>query len=65
MAPVDEPGYRRVLEIIRAEVGEVAVAEAWVEGRAMSLDEAVAYALSPEPPGAGDDGGSRPQRDRE
>ena len=34
---------------VRAVLGEEAFAVAWAEGHAMSLEQAVAHALSPEP----------------
>ena len=35
---------------VREELGEAAFADAWAEGEAMSLDEALAYALEGEEP---------------
>jgi hypothetical protein len=37
--------YERTVAEGRATLGEAAFAAAWTEGRAMSLDQAVAYAL--------------------
>jgi hypothetical protein len=37
--------YERTVAAGRAALGEAAFAAAWAEGRAMSLDEAVEYAL--------------------
>ncbi len=39
----------------RAGLGEAAFAAAWAEGRALSLDEAIAYALAPEEPAPASD----------
>ena len=38
--------YERTVAEGRAALGEAAFAAAWAEGRAMSLEQAVAYALS-------------------
>jgi hypothetical protein len=38
--------YERTVSEARAALGEAAFAAAWAEGRAMSLDQAVEYALS-------------------
>jgi predicted ATPase/class 3 adenylate cyclase/DNA-binding SARP family transcriptional activator/Flp pilus assembly protein TadD len=49
----DRPEYERCVAVARAALGEEAFAAAWADGRAMSLEEAVAYALKepsqPEP----------------
>jgi hypothetical protein len=37
----------RHLTIAKAQLGEVAFAAAWAEGQAMSLEQAVALALTP------------------
>jgi hypothetical protein len=55
-APVAGPAeYERARAEGRAALGEAAFAAAWAEGRAMSLDEAVQYALenAEGPPGRG------------
>jgi non-specific serine/threonine protein kinase len=41
----DRPSYERCVAAARAALGEEAFAAAWAEGRAMSQDDAVAYAL--------------------
>jgi len=46
---VDRREYDRNREIARAQLGEDAFAAAWVAGAALSLDEAIAYALEPLP----------------
>ena len=38
--------YERTVAEGRAALGEAAFAMAWAEGRAMSLDQAIEYALS-------------------
>ena len=43
--PVDQPENESRLAALRAELGEAQFAAAWDEGRAMSLDQAIAYAL--------------------
>jgi len=44
-APAARATYERALAMTRAQIGEEAFAAAWAEGRAMSLEEAIAYAL--------------------
>lgn len=43
--PVDQPEYERRRTSLRAELGAQRSAAAWDEGRAMTLEQAVAYAL--------------------
>ena len=43
--PVDQPAYASSLNSLRAELGEGRFAEGSDEGRAMTLEQAVAYAL--------------------
>jgi hypothetical protein len=43
--PVDKDDYERDVALARAQLGEEAFAAAWAEGQAMSLEEAIAYAL--------------------
>ena len=45
LLPSERAGYERDLAAVRAELGEEAFAEDWAEGRAMSVEQAVAYAL--------------------
>jgi hypothetical protein len=45
LPPGDRPLYDRHLARARADLDETAFDAAWAEGRAMTLDEAVAYAL--------------------
>lgn len=49
--PADRDGPERWLKIARRALPEAAQAKAWAEGRAMSLEQAVEYALD-EPPSA-------------
>ena len=44
-ATPDEPGYEADLAIIHAQLDDQAVGEAWMAGRALSADRAIAYAL--------------------
>jgi tetratricopeptide (TPR) repeat protein len=44
--PWDQADYERCVAVARAALGEEAFAAAWAEGRAMSRDEAAAYALA-------------------
>jgi hypothetical protein len=46
----ERPSCERCMATARAALGEAAFAAAWAEGRAMPLDEAVAYALEEETP---------------
>lgn len=43
--PGDRTGYHRNLSAVRARHDETALAAAWAEGRAMTLEQAIAYAL--------------------
>lgn len=45
-APVRDPLYQRSLASVRTALDEATFAQAWAEGQAMTLDEAVAYALT-------------------
>ena len=47
--PADGPTIRRYAAKLRAQLGNEACSTAWAEGRAMSLQEAVAYALEGDP----------------
>jgi hypothetical protein len=51
MAPPDRPLVDRAVAAARRSLGEEAVAAAWAEGRAMTLEQAVAYALEEQPSG--------------
>ncbi len=46
-APYEQPRYDLMIASVRAALGDVAFAAAWAEGRAMSLEQAIAYALEP------------------
>ncbi len=46
MDPDYRPNYERSLTLARKAVGEIAFAAAWAEGRAMTLEQAIEYALS-------------------
>jgi hypothetical protein len=43
--PVDRDDHERAVALAHARLGEETFAAAWAEGQAMSLEEAVAYAL--------------------
>jgi predicted ATPase/DNA-binding SARP family transcriptional activator len=43
--PVDQPDYERILALARAQLDEAAFATAWAEGQAMTVEQAIAYAL--------------------
>ncbi len=49
VAPVHRAEYDRNHEIARAQLGEDAFAAAWEAGRAMTIEQAIAYALEPPP----------------
>ena len=57
MPPIIKESYDHTVESLRASLGESAFAEAWKQGRAMTLDEAVDYALL-DPPSECDAEGS-------
>ncbi len=43
--PVDQPEYERSLASLRAHLGEEKFNTVWAEGRAMTMEQAMAYAL--------------------
>ncbi len=43
--PVDHPGYERVVAAVRAQLSGEAFTAAWVAGRAMTLEQAIAHAV--------------------
>ena len=45
LAPRDRTRYQSRIAAVRAALEEEAFATAWVRGKAMNLDEAIAYAL--------------------
>ena len=49
MAPPDRPLVARAVAAARRSLGDDAFSTAWAEGRALTLEQAVAYALD-EPP---------------
>jgi tetratricopeptide (TPR) repeat protein len=49
LPPADEALYRPYVAAVRGELDEAAFAAAWAEGQAMSLEQAVAYALDEAP----------------
>ena len=44
--PVDQPEYQNRRASLRAELGEAQFAAKWEEGRTMTMDQAIAYALT-------------------
>ena len=48
LPPADRAGRDRSVAAVRSALGEEAFAAAWAEGRAMSLEAAVAFALAEE-----------------
>jgi hypothetical protein len=44
--PVDRDDYERDVALARAQLGEEAFTAAWAEGQAMSLEQAIAFALA-------------------
>ncbi len=48
--PPDQAEYERSLADTRAALSDAAFAEAWAEGRALALNQAIEYALGPEAP---------------
>jgi hypothetical protein len=46
LAPVDRAAYERNVAAVRAQFDAASFAAAWAEGRAMTLEQAIAYALS-------------------
>jgi tetratricopeptide (TPR) repeat protein len=46
MHPVDRDDYERDVALARAQLGEEAFTAAWAEGQAMSLEQAIAFALA-------------------
>ena len=51
LPPADHDEHEETVTTLRAELGEEAFAAGWTEGRAMSMEEAVEYALEPNPIG--------------
>lgn len=45
LPPDEHPAYERMLDALCSQLGSQALNNAWVEGRAMSLEDAVVYAL--------------------
>jgi len=45
MMPTERPEYDREGSDLRANMDEAAFAKAWAEGRALTMDQAIAYAL--------------------
>jgi tetratricopeptide (TPR) repeat protein len=48
LPPVDRSNYDRDFILIRSQLGEANFIKAWAEGRAMTLEQAIAYALKEE-----------------
>jgi hypothetical protein len=43
--PIDRLSYNQYLAQVREQLGEVAFDQAWSEGRAMTLEQAISYGL--------------------
>jgi predicted ATPase/class 3 adenylate cyclase len=50
LEPPDQAEFESSITVARAGIGDASFSEAWAEGRAMALDEAIRYALSAEVP---------------
>ena len=50
MSPLDLAEHERQHDVVRRALGDERFAAAWATGQAMSLDEAIQYALTPPPP---------------
>jgi hypothetical protein len=48
--PADDDEYNDYVDAARTGLGDTAFAAAWAEGRAMTLEQAIEYALAAEPP---------------
>ena len=46
LSPVQRAGYEREVAAVRAQLDAARFAAAWAQGRAMSLEQAIAYAVS-------------------
>ena len=46
LAPADRADHDRDVAAVRAALGEAAFAAAWAEGRAMTMEQAIAEALN-------------------
>ena len=49
LLPIDQSNFNSLVNAARAELGEAAFVAAWEEGKKMTLDEAVAYAMDEKP----------------
>jgi hypothetical protein len=47
IAPADRPQYDATVTAARAQIDEATFAAAWAAGRALALEQAIAYALDP------------------
>ncbi len=65
LAPIDRRTHDQALDMIRAHLGEAEIAAALAAGRALTLDEAIAEAMSAgqpgPPPTTADPSGSLPE----
>jgi hypothetical protein len=44
--PIDRIGYEQYVATVHELLGEAAFAKVWAEGRAMTVEQAIAYALA-------------------
>ena len=49
LAPADRADYDRAIAALRSQLDEAARQAAWQDGQAMSLEQAIVYALEPVP----------------
>ncbi len=49
LRPIARPEYERDVAAVRTQLDEASRQAAWAEGRAMTLEQAIAYALDPTP----------------
>jgi hypothetical protein len=48
LAPAEQSTHKETVEAVRGQLGEKRFSDAWRQGRELSLDEAIAYALEEE-----------------
>ena len=46
LSPMDHQEYSRITMAVRSQLSEAAFASAWADGCAMSLEQAISYALT-------------------
>ena len=48
LAPADRNDYERTVATLRAQLGTQRFTAAWADGQALTLEQAIAYAIGPE-----------------